>query len=107
MILGNILGPDALIIVVLALVLLFGAGRLPHLARSIGEASKEFKKAHEEAAGEGAAPSGTNENPPPPAAQGRVPPGPGEETITLTRAELEARLSEREAQTRGQAPPTA
>jgi sec-independent protein translocase protein TatA len=44
MILGNILGPDAIIVVVLALILLFGAGRLPHLARSMGEASKEFKR---------------------------------------------------------------
>jgi sec-independent protein translocase protein TatA len=93
MLLGNILGPDALIIVVLALVLLFGAGRLPHMARSMGEASKEFKKAQEEAAAEAAARSA-------------VPPGPGDETVTLTKAELDAMLAEREAQARGQAPRT-
>jgi sec-independent protein translocase protein TatA len=43
--LANILGPDGIIvIVVVALVLLFGASRLPKLARGLGSASHEFKK---------------------------------------------------------------
>jgi TatA/E family protein of Tat protein translocase len=36
--------------VVLALVLLMGASRLPKLARNLGEAGKEFRKAQDEAA---------------------------------------------------------
>ena len=38
------LGPTELIIVLLIVVLLFGASRLPKLARSLGESAKEFKK---------------------------------------------------------------
>ncbi len=37
------LGVQELLILLLVLVLLFGASRLPQLARSIGEASREFK----------------------------------------------------------------
>jgi sec-independent protein translocase protein TatA len=42
-ILANIAGPDLLIIVGIV-VLLFGSSQLPKLARSLGQASKEFKK---------------------------------------------------------------
>ena len=42
--LANIFGPDAMVVVVLAVVLLFGASRLPKVARSIGEARGELKK---------------------------------------------------------------
>jgi sec-independent protein translocase protein TatA len=45
---GEIAGPDLLIIVGI-IVLLFGSSQLPKLARSLGQASKEFKKgAHPE-----------------------------------------------------------
>ena len=37
-------GPTELIIVLLIVLLLFGGAKLPKLARSLGEASKEFKK---------------------------------------------------------------
>jgi sec-independent protein translocase protein TatA len=37
-------GPTELIIVLLIVLLLFGGARLPKLARSIGQASKEFKQ---------------------------------------------------------------
>lgn len=47
--LANVLGPDGLIIVVVvAIVLLFGGSRLPKLARGLGEASHEFRKGLEE-----------------------------------------------------------
>ena len=49
LVLANILGPDAVIVLVLAFVLLFGAGQLPKAARSIGEASRELRKARQEA----------------------------------------------------------
>jgi sec-independent protein translocase protein TatA len=39
------LGPTELIIVLLIVMVLFGAARLPKLARSIGESTKEFKNA--------------------------------------------------------------
>jgi TatA/E family protein of Tat protein translocase len=38
-----------MIVVVLAVVVLFGASRLPKLARNLGEAGREFRKAHDEA----------------------------------------------------------
>jgi len=44
---GKIGGPELLIILVV-LVLLFGAKKLPDLARSIGASAKEFRKGAEE-----------------------------------------------------------
>ncbi len=45
--LRNIGGPEILIVLVVVL-LLFGAKKLPGLARSIGASAKEFKKGAEE-----------------------------------------------------------
>ncbi|MGH9034745.1 MAG: twin-arginine translocase TatA/TatE family subunit [Acidimicrobiia bacterium] len=45
------LGPTELIIVLIIVMLLFGAARLPKLARSLGESSKEFKKGMSEGGG--------------------------------------------------------
>ena len=39
------LGPWEIILIVLALVILFGAKRLPDLARGLGRSSVEFRKA--------------------------------------------------------------
>ena len=84
------LGAPELIILLVIVFLLFGATRLPKLARSLGEASKEFKKGVHEAEGE-------------PAASPRA-----DESVTMTRAELDALLAEREARGRNKdAPPTA
>ena len=44
------LGPTELIIIVVILLLLFGSTQLPKLARSVGQASKEFKKGLSEGA---------------------------------------------------------
>jgi sec-independent protein translocase protein TatA len=38
------LGPTELIILLVIVMLIFGANRLPKLARSLGESAKEFKK---------------------------------------------------------------
>ena len=46
---ADIVGWEALL-VVLIIVLLFGSAKLPKLARSIGQASKEFRKGLEEGA---------------------------------------------------------
>lgn len=81
-----------LIIVLVVVLLLFGSTRLPKLARSMGEASKEFKK--------GVNDGSRGDDPARPAAI----PDP-DEKVTLTKAELDALLAEREAQARRDAPP--
>jgi sec-independent protein translocase protein TatA len=48
-VLGEIIGWEALL-VLLIIALLFGSTRLPKLARSVGQASKEFRKGLEEGA---------------------------------------------------------
>jgi sec-independent protein translocase protein TatA len=44
------LGPTELIIILIIAMLLFGSTRLPKLARSIGQAQKEFKEGVKEGA---------------------------------------------------------
>ena len=44
------LGPTELLILLLLVMLLFGASRLPKLARSLGQSSKEFRKGMAEGA---------------------------------------------------------
>jgi sec-independent protein translocase protein TatA len=85
-------GPFELIIVLVVVLLLFGSTRLPKLAKSLGEASKEFKK-------------GINDDDAPVPAASAVP-APADEKVTMTRAELDALLAEREAQARKNAPPS-
>ncbi len=48
------LGGSELIIILVIVLVLFGGAKLPKLARSIGEAQKEFKKGFDEGAGEDA-----------------------------------------------------
>jgi TatA/E family protein of Tat protein translocase len=99
--------------VVLAVIVLFGGSQLPKLARNSGEALKEFRKAHADEPGPSSAVgpasgqtalTGTTSTAVPaypqapvavPAAQ--VVPPTAEERITLTRAELDALLADREA----------
>jgi sec-independent protein translocase protein TatA len=104
---GSIGAPE-LIIVLLVVLFLFGSTKLPKLARSIGEASKEFKKGVSEGAGQSdAAPSATAAPaaaPTPPTAPAAATPAP-DDRVTMTRAELDALLAEREAQARKDAPP--
>lgn len=55
------LGGDEWVIIAIVALLIFGAGQLPKLARNLGEAQKEFKRAmREEGDGDGSgdAPSG-------------------------------------------------
>ena len=69
------LGPPELLILLVIIQLLFGATKLPKLARSMGEAQREFKKGLRD-----------NDEPTPPP----------DEKVTMTRAELDAMLAERE-----------
>ena len=82
------IGAPELIIILLVVLLLFGSTKLPKLAKSLGEAQKEFKK-------------GVADDTPP-----AVRP-PGDEKVTMTQAELDALLAQREAQARKDAPPSA
>ena len=78
MILAEILGPDMLI--VLAIVaLLFGGSQLPKLARSLGSAKSEFEKGIRE-----------GEDP-------AAPQPPADEQVTMTRAELDAKIAQARA----------
>jgi sec-independent protein translocase protein TatA len=45
---GSIGAPE-LLIVLLIVLLLFGGAKLPKLAKSLGEAQREFRKGHDEA----------------------------------------------------------
>lgn len=86
---AEIIGPDILIILVIV-ALLFGSSRLPKLARSLGSAKAEFEKGIAE---------GTSGASPAPAS-------PPEERVTLTRAELDDMIAEREAKARAATGPT-
>ena len=89
------IGPVELIVLLLVVLLLFGSTRLPKLARSMGEASREFKKGisdreKEQAEADAAAAKAA-----------------ADEKVTMSRAELDALLAEREAKARKDAPPSA
>ncbi|MEW6152777.1 MAG: twin-arginine translocase TatA/TatE family subunit [Actinomycetota bacterium] len=90
---GSIGAPE-LIILLVVILLLFGSTKLPKLARSVGQASKEFKKGVSEGARDGD--DGAAADQPDP-----------DEKVTMTKAELDAMLAEREAKARKDQPPTA
>jgi sec-independent protein translocase protein TatA len=105
MFLANILGPDGVIVlVIIVLVLLFGGTQLPKLARGLGEASQEFKKAQKEAED----PAKTDV-PKAEAPRAEVTQAPADDKITMTKAELDALLAERDAKARreSETPPPA
>jgi sec-independent protein translocase protein TatA len=98
-VLGEIFGPDVLVVLLIALVF-FGGQKLPKLARSLGQAQHEFRKGltegHEESA---------PESPAPETAPASVPDA-ETETVTMTRAELNQLIAEREAAARAESKPT-
>ena len=80
------IGAPELLIILLVVLLLFGSTRLPKLARSLGQASKEFK-------------AGVQDKDDEPKADPNEP-------VTMTRAELDALLAERDAKQRQENPPS-
>lgn len=92
---GNLAGPD-LIIILLIILVLFGAKRLPELARGMGQAMKEFQKAKEDFTDEmhrsGAAPDEVKVRPaattvarienPPPAVEAAPPAAPARASVS-------------------------
>jgi TatA/E family protein of Tat protein translocase len=67
---ANLMGGDGLIVIVVALVVLVGGSQLPKIARNVGLAGKEFRKAQAEAEDEKAreAAASAAATPPPPVA---------------------------------------
>ena len=108
---GNIFGPDLGIVIVVILVVLIGGSQLPKIARNVGTAGREFKKAQQEADEEAerekaakAPPAAQAISPaagPAPVAASATPPR--EESVTLSRSELDALLKAREEQARREA----
>jgi sec-independent protein translocase protein TatA len=103
-------GPDDLIIIVVALVVIFGGSQLPKLARNAGEAMKEFRKAGSGKDGKDTDPSATTAQPAQAAATpavgiGQAAPLPlasSEERVTLSKTDLDALLAEHEARVRSE-----
>jgi sec-independent protein translocase protein TatA len=83
------IGAPELIIFLLVIVLLFGSTKLPKLAKSLGEAQKEFKKGVAESEAESARP---------------VVAAAPEEKVTMTKAEYDALLAERNVDRRNTPP---
>src|SRR5438874_8399637 len=106
------IGAPELIIILVIVLLLFGTTRLPKLARSLGEASKEFKKGvnerekEEQAAQTASAAPPTPPVPTAPSAPS-VPASDPNEQVTMSRAELDALLAERERNASKDVPPPA
>ena len=44
MFLGNVFGPDLVVVIVVVAVLVFGGSAIPKLARNLGQAKNEFEK---------------------------------------------------------------
>jgi sec-independent protein translocase protein TatA len=44
-----VINDTGILVVLVAVILLFGASQIPKLARNLGEAGKEFRKAHDDA----------------------------------------------------------
>jgi small subunit ribosomal protein S16 len=126
---ANLMGSDGLIFLVIAVVVLLGGSQLPKIARNVGIAGKEFRKAQQEAedeadkqrlAKERAAQEAAIPAPQPlgpaqaaqpvapqmaaPVAQQAAPATPpAEGSITLSPAELDALLKAREEQAKREA----
>jgi len=81
------LGPTELIIILVIVLVLFGSTRLPKLAKSLGQASREFKK-------------GVDDKDDKDAEDKDKAGKPADEQVTMSKAELDALLAEREAKAR-------
>ncbi len=102
-------GESTIIVLIIVLVVVFGGSQLPKIARNVGSAGKEFRKAQAEAEQEEAAKAAREKlvGPPavaPPAVASAPPVGAmPDDRVTLSKAELEALLNERESRAKGQA----
>ncbi|HEU4895460.1 MAG TPA: twin-arginine translocase TatA/TatE family subunit [Acidimicrobiia bacterium] len=67
------MGTQELLIILVIVLLIFGARKLPDLARSLGSSAKEFRKGIEEGAGEDEDPTVTHTSELPPSDSKEVP----------------------------------
>ena len=98
------LSESTLLIVALVVVVLFGGSQLPKLARNVGTAGKEFRKAQAEAEAEhGRSAAEAPATPATPAipATPAVAASTDDDRVTLSKSELDALLAEREARAKG------
>ncbi|MFN8105421.1 MAG: twin-arginine translocase TatA/TatE family subunit [Acidimicrobiia bacterium] len=96
---GSLGAPELLIILAIVL-LLFGSTRLPKMARSLGQASKEFKKGIDHGASEDDdAPTDTKTPPKAAAAADPAPPQPAAEKPAAVEAEASTEKAADEAKT--------
>ncbi len=101
-----------LIVILIAVVVLFGGTQLPKLARNTGEALREFRKSHSEAESASAAVNAPAAPPAIPAlptvqttvtSQAATAPA-ATDTVTLTKAQLDALVADRVAQSQPEGP---
>ena len=105
--LASVASPEFLGVIFIALVVIFGGSQLPKIARNVGSAGKEFRKAQREAEEEEAKnkkvpviPPAVTAGPVVPAAPVAVPTAPvvaapADDKVTISKAELAALLDER------------
>ena len=93
-------------VVIIAVIVLVGGSQLPKIARNLGLAGKEFKKAQKEAEEEAAAEARNEALAPKPLGPAAASPAapateqPADASITLSPAQLDALLKAREEQVR-------
>lgn len=105
---ANLMGGDGIIVLIVAIVVLVGGSQLPKIARNVGLAGKEFRKAQSEAEEEAAKAKAKKAQEPPapaplPAGQDPVAQAPSaaatnDGSITLSPAQLDALLKSRQVQ---------
>ncbi|MGZ4150461.1 MAG: twin-arginine translocase TatA/TatE family subunit [Actinomycetota bacterium] len=61
------MGPEWIIVIVIAVVVIFGVNKLPQIARNMGKAQSEFKKGLKEGGADEGSASNSPPPPPPPA----------------------------------------
>lgn len=103
---ANIFGPDLGYVVIIVLVVLVGGSQLPKIARNVGTAGKEFRKAQQEAedeAAEAAAKKEARQQAPAPSAIGpaqATPSAPAataagdDDKLVISRSDLRKELSD-------------
>jgi sec-independent protein translocase protein TatA len=90
--LANILGADAGIVVIIIAIVVFGGNQLPKIAKNVGSAGREFRKAQQEAQAEEEAKAAAAS-----AAGTSVPlqSSATDDRITISKADLDAMLADR------------